>query len=75
MTVRVHAVALGPWDVATTEGMFAGAGGMTTFPQILGWDFAGTIAAAGPTAPTGSRETGSSASARSRGRASAPPPS
>ena len=52
VTVRVHAVALGPWDVATTEGLFAGAGGMTTFPQILGWDFAGTIAAAGPAATT-----------------------
>ena len=51
VTVRVHAVALGPWDVATTEGMFAGAGGMTTFPQILGWDFAGIIAAAGAMVP------------------------
>ena len=51
MTVRVHAVALGPWDVATTEGLFAAAGGTTTFPQILGWDFAGTIAAAGALVP------------------------
>ena len=47
VTVRVHAAALGPWDVATTEGMFASAGGLTTFPQTIGWDFAGTIAAAG----------------------------
>lgn len=47
VTVRVHAVALAPWDVGTTEGVFVAMGGMTTFPQVLGWDFAGVIASAG----------------------------
>lgn len=47
VTVRVHAVALAKWDVATTEGVFAAMGGMTTFPQVLGWDFAGVISSAG----------------------------
>ncbi len=47
VTVRVHAVALAPWDVGTTEGAFVAMGGMTTFPQVLGWDFAGVIASAG----------------------------
>lgn len=47
VTVRVHAVALAPWDVGTTDGAFVAMGGMTTFPQVLGWDFAGVIASAG----------------------------
>ncbi len=47
VTVRVHAVALAPWDVGTTEGVFVAMGGMTTFPQVLGWDFAGVIASVG----------------------------
>lgn len=47
VTVRVHAVALAPWDVGTTEGVFIAMGGMTTFPQILGWDFAGVVASVG----------------------------
>jgi len=47
VTVRVHAVALAKWDVGTTEGVFAAMGGMTTFPQVLGWDFAGVISSAG----------------------------
>jgi NADPH:quinone reductase-like Zn-dependent oxidoreductase len=47
VTVRVHAVALAKWDVTTTEGVFVAMGGMTTFPQVLGWDFAGVISSAG----------------------------
>ena len=47
VTVEVHAVALAPWDLGTTEGAFVAMGGMTTFPQVLGWDFAGVIASAG----------------------------
>ena len=33
--------------VTTTEGVFVAMGGMTTFPQVLGWDFAGVISSAG----------------------------
>src|SRR5260221_7374903 len=44
--VRVHAVELAKWDVTTTEGVFVAMGGMTTFPQVLGWDFAGVISSA-----------------------------
>src|SRR5713226_6755052 len=47
VTVRVHAVALAKWDVTTTEGVFVAMGGVTTFPQVLGWDFAGVISSAG----------------------------
>jgi len=47
VTVRVHAVALAKWDVTTTQGVFVAMGGMTTFPQVLGWDFAGVISSAG----------------------------
>src|SRR6266700_6021248 len=47
VTVRVQAVALAKWDVTTTEGVFVAMGGMTTFPQVLGWDFAGVISSAG----------------------------
>jgi NADPH:quinone reductase-like Zn-dependent oxidoreductase len=43
--VEVRAVALGPWDVAATEGSFAAAGGTKEFPQQQGWDFAGETAA------------------------------
>jgi NADPH:quinone reductase-like Zn-dependent oxidoreductase len=39
--VRVDAAAVGPWDPQTTLGYFAAAGGMATFPQILGWDLSG----------------------------------
>jgi NADPH2:quinone reductase len=42
--VRVRAVALGPWDIKATEGVFASAGGSTVFPQVQGWDFAGETA-------------------------------
>jgi NADPH:quinone reductase len=44
VTVNVRAVALGPWDLAATQGAFAGAGGSTVFPQTQGWDFAGETA-------------------------------
>jgi NADPH:quinone reductase-like Zn-dependent oxidoreductase len=43
--VEIRAVALGPWDIAATEGAFADAGGTTEFPQQQGWDFAGATAA------------------------------
>ena len=42
--VEIHAVALGPWDLAASEGAFAAAGGSTSFPQQQGWDFAGETA-------------------------------
>lgn len=45
--IAVQAAGVGSWDVQTTNGAFAGAGGMTTFPQVLGWDFTGTVAAVG----------------------------
>jgi len=45
--VRVEAAAIGPWDPQTTLGAFAAAGGMATFPQILGWDLCGTVAEIG----------------------------
>ncbi len=51
VVVRVHASALGPWDIATTEGLFVAAGGLATFPQTLGWDFAGIITAVGSAVP------------------------
>ncbi len=46
--VRVDAAAVGPWDPETTLGHFAVHGGMTTFPQILGWDLSGTVIEIGP---------------------------
>jgi NADPH:quinone reductase-like Zn-dependent oxidoreductase len=39
--VAIRAVALGPWDLGATQGNFAAAGGLTSFPQQQGWDFAG----------------------------------
>lgn len=45
--VGVQAAGVGAWDVQTTQGAFAGAGGMATFPQVLGWDFTGTVTAVG----------------------------
>jgi NADPH2:quinone reductase len=47
LLVEVAAAALGPWDVQTADGLFVSAGGMADFPQILGWDFAGTVTAVG----------------------------
>ena len=41
--VAVQAAGVGAWDAQTSRGAFAGAGGLTTFPQVLGWDFAGTV--------------------------------
>jgi NADPH:quinone reductase-like Zn-dependent oxidoreductase len=41
--VRIDAAAIGAWDVQTSQGAFAGAGGLTDFPQVLGWDFAATV--------------------------------
>jgi NADPH:quinone reductase-like Zn-dependent oxidoreductase len=39
--VQVRAASLGPWDRASADGAFAGAGGSADFPQVQGWDFAG----------------------------------
>ena len=39
--VDVRAAATGPWDIGTTYGGFAGTGGQSGFPQVLGWDVAG----------------------------------
>jgi NADPH:quinone reductase len=39
--VHVRAASLGPWDIASSQGAFAAAGGSTSFPQVQGWDFAG----------------------------------
>ena len=61
--VEVKAAALGPWDIGTSHGGFAGMGGATTFPRSSG----GTSPGSGPT-----RGSGSPASSRSPGQASAP---
>jgi NADPH:quinone reductase len=45
--VAVQAAGVGAWDAQTSRGAFAGAGGLTTFPQVLGWDFAGTVTMVG----------------------------
>src|ERR1700729_2055067 len=45
--VAVQASGVGAWDAQTSRGAFAGAGGLTTFPQVLGWDFAGTVTRVG----------------------------
>jgi NADPH2:quinone reductase len=45
--VAVQAAGVGAWDAQTSRGAFAGAGGLTTFPQVLGWDFAGTVTRVG----------------------------
>ena len=47
VVVAVEAAGIGTWDAQTTHGAFAGMGGLTTFPQVLGWDLAGTVAAVG----------------------------
>src|SRR5712691_11438986 len=67
VTVRVHAVALAKWDVTTTEGVLVAMGGMTTFPQVLGWDFAGVISSAGSSVAGWEPGTVCWASARNRG--------
>ena len=46
--VTVEAAGVGSWDAISTRGGFAALGGLTTFPQVLGWDFSGTVAEVGP---------------------------
>ena len=48
VVVAVEAAAVGAWDLQTTNGAFTGMGGRADFPQVLGWDFTGTVAAVGP---------------------------
>jgi len=45
--VNVEASALGPWDLKTVKGDFAMITKHIPLPQVLGWDFAGTVASAG----------------------------
>jgi NADPH:quinone reductase len=45
--VEVKAAALGSWDIGTSYGGFAGMGGATALPQVIGWDFAGVRADTG----------------------------
>lgn len=46
--VRVEWAGVGSWDATEREGHYDGAFGMpSTFPYVLGWDGAGTIAATG----------------------------
>jgi NADPH2:quinone reductase len=51
VTVRVEAGAIGPWDVFTADGAFAAllddSDIASTFPMVLGWDFAGIVDQAG----------------------------
>ena len=47
VVVAVKAAGIGTWDAQTTHGAFTGMGGLATFPQVLGWDLAGTVAAVG----------------------------
>ena len=44
---NVEAAAVGPWDVKTVHGGFAAIAPNVPLPQVLGWDFAGTVASAG----------------------------
>ncbi|WP_456599472.1 quinone oxidoreductase family protein [Blastococcus sp. SYSU DS0616] len=46
--IRVEAAGVGSWDAVEREGAYDGAFGMpSTFPYVLGWDGAGTVAAVG----------------------------
>jgi NADPH:quinone reductase len=45
--IRVEAAGVAVWDVDEREGRYAGLWGEPTFPYVLGWDGAGTIAAVG----------------------------
>lgn len=46
--IRVHAAGVGSWDAVERAGAYEGAFGVdSTFPYVLGWDGAGTIAAVG----------------------------
>src|SRR4051812_46982797 len=43
VVIRVDAAGVGAWDAKSAFGVFAQAGGNAAFPQVLGWDFAGTV--------------------------------
>ena len=45
--IQVEAAGVSVWDVDEREGRFTGMFGEATFPYVLGWDGAGTIAAVG----------------------------
>jgi len=46
--IRVEAAGVGSWDAVEREGAYDGAFGFeSTFPYVLGWDGAGTVAAIG----------------------------
>ncbi|NLP84198.1 NADP-dependent oxidoreductase [Microbacterium sp. CFH 90308] len=46
--IRVEYSGIGSWDATEREGDYAGAFGVpSTFPYVLGWDAAGTVAAVG----------------------------
>lgn len=46
--IRVEAAGVGSWDAVEREGQYDGAFGYaSTFPYVLGWDGAGTVAAVG----------------------------
>jgi len=46
--IRVEAAGVGSWDAVEREGAYDGAFGVeSTFPYVLGWDGAGTVAAIG----------------------------
>ncbi|MQA91229.1 MAG: zinc-binding dehydrogenase [Gemmatimonas sp.] len=46
--IRVEAAGVGSWDAVEREGQYDGAFGFeSTFPYVLGWDGAGTVAAVG----------------------------
>jgi NADPH2:quinone reductase len=43
VVVKVAAAGVGAWDAKTAFGVFAQAHGNAGFPQVLGWDVAGTV--------------------------------
>lgn len=46
--IRVEVAGVGSWDAVEREGAYEGAFGIaSTFPYVLGWDAAGTVAAVG----------------------------
>jgi NADPH:quinone reductase len=46
--LRVEAIGVGSWDAVEREGQYDGAFGFeSSFPYVLGWDGAGTVAAVG----------------------------
>jgi len=45
--IRIEVAGLGSWDCGEREGHYAEYLGASTFPYVLGWDGAGTIAAVG----------------------------